>query len=147
MIINKNSLNGSYVYLVSESEPCGKVNGLYFSAKTGRIEAISVESLSLIPITKIVEISSVHKITKEKIVLKQESHSTEPVSKNSELISYNDILGVRLKKHRINRIKDVNFNVETGEILEFTVKSGPFSKKKSLKTDEIQIKNGIVYIK
>ena len=147
LLINKNSLNGKYVYLISENEPCGKVNGLYFSAKTGQIVALSIESLSLIPITKRVEISDIHKLTGEKIVLKKEPRSNDDININFDTILDKDVIGIKENGKRIKRIKDINFDFETGEISDFVIKRNPFGKKESIVIESAEIKKGVIYIK
>ena len=147
MLINKNSLNGRYVYLISENEPCGKVNGLYFSAKTGRIEVLSIESLSLVPIKKRVKISDIHKLTGEKIVIKKEPRSNDDAHTNFDTVLDKDVIGIKENGKRIKRIKDINFDFETGEISDFITKRTPFSKKERIVSEAPEIKNGIIYTK
>lgn len=134
------------VYEKDKSEPIGKIKSVCFSKEKNNVDALYIETLSLIPLSKKVFIEEFGEISGDKLFLK-ENISYENINKGREEdISEDKVLGVYENNREKQKLYDVSFDLETGRIRTITLKSGIFSKNNKVEIKDMHIKNNIIYI-
>ncbi|MBQ7096772.1 MAG: hypothetical protein IJN96_01720 [Clostridia bacterium] len=146
ILITKKALEGTPVFLIDSEEPFGKVEGISISKTNGLVDALIIETLSIIPIKRRVEISDIHKLTSKRIVLNRK-YSAKKINFDSESVCEKDIVGIKNQKGQIKKIKDFRFDFETGEITDFIFKPTFFYKQETVPVKELKIQENKVYIK
>ncbi len=135
------------VYEKDKNEPVGKVKNVCFSKDKNNVDAIYIETLSLIPLSKKVFIEEFGKISGDKLFLKADISDKNINTSKEEDVSEDKVLGVYEKKCEKQKLYDMSFDFETGRIRSMTLKNGFFSKNNTVEIANMHIKNNIIYIK
>lgn len=146
ILINKKALEGKPVYLIDSNEPFGKVESISFSRTKGLVDALIVETLSIIPTKRRVEVSDIYKLTSKQIVL-NDKYTEKKVDSGGDSVCEKDIMGIKTENGQIKKIKDYRFDFETGEIKDFIFKQSFFYKQETIPVKELKIQDNNVFIK
>lgn len=150
MQISLKKIKGLYLYEAGSTEPCGVVKGVYFSTETGLVDAILAETVSLIPINKTICIHDIDYINNRKAVLKNgiafinnEKFIKEQRKKD---VFEDKISNIVQGNSSPRKIRDMQFEFETGEITEIIVDNGFLRKKNKIPINKMKIKDNTIYI-
>lgn len=146
MEITLRKLKKLNVYEKGKSEPVGKVKSICFSKEKNNVDALYVETLSLIPLSKKVFIEEFGEISGDKLFLKEEISDKNISTSREEDVSEDKVLGVYEKKREKQKLYDVSFDFETGRIRSMTLKNGLFSKNNKIEIKDMHIENNVIYI-
>ena len=146
MQISQNRLKGLWVYEIGSEEPCGRVKGLCFSEDKNNIKSLQVETISLVPLCKNIEIEAFEGIYGKKIFLKKNFSFKEQNLKKSSSTENENISKIVLNNGKPKKIKDLRFDFETGEITDFYIDNGFFRRAKEYSVNKIQITDNTIYI-
>lgn len=105
-----------------------------------------IETLSIIPIKRRVEVSDIYKLTSKQIIL-NDNYIEKKVYSGSDSVCEKDIMGIKTEKGQIKKIKDYRFDFETGEIKDFIFKPSFFYKQETIPVKELKIQDNKVFIK
>ncbi len=141
MRVNLKKLKGLAVYENGKKEPCGKIKDVCLAENQNQVTAIQLETLSLIPIGRTLSIGDFHKISDGKIILKNDTGIPE-----TKGVSTKEISGVIKENHKFKRIKDIQFDFETGEIFSFEISRRAFGKTDKTDINKMRIKDNNIYI-
>ncbi len=133
------------VYDYNMREPWGTVRDLCFENDSQSIKAIVVETISLIPISCLVEFKDIKNIGMRGIILKKDCR-TKKISCLEDFTSIKSISSVRNDKNKKSIFRDMRFNLETGEITDIVLAKNIFSKKTKIPINKITIKENTIYI-
>ncbi len=142
MNISLKNLIGQYVYKNNEEEPFGKVKGVCFSQDGDKVTFVTVESLSLIPLSSSVPINEISAAGNKKLILQSEIS----VSRGMDNLMDDKILKAVYKNSKYSKIKDMSFDFETGEITDVIVGKGTFRRGKKITINKMYIKENTIYI-
>lgn len=134
------------VYEKDKSEPVGKVKCICFSKEKNNVDALYIETLSLIPLSKKVFIEEFGEISGDKLFLKEKISDKNIKNSREEDVSEEKVLGVYEKDREKQKLYDMSFDFETGEIRSMVLKNGLFSKNNKVEIKNMHIKNNIIYI-
>lgn len=142
MNVSLKDLIGQYVYKNKNDEPCGKVKGVYFSTYGNMVSSVSVETLSLIPVSCTVPINEITDIGDRKLILQSELS----LNKGMDSLMVDKTLKTVYKNGKYGKIKDMRFDFETGEITDVIIGNGVFRRDKKISVNETHIKENTIYI-
>ncbi len=142
-------LKGTKVYFFDQEEPWGVFSDVALE-KNGKIAAYIVKTLSIVPISKAVQRQDIDRIEFGRIVLK----------KGVKLINYelfkkaycdNPIKAENVNKVFSNdknslRLKDMQFEFETGEMCDVIVSENIIIGKHRISVNKISAKDNTIYI-
>lgn len=146
MQISQNELKGLIVYEKGADEPCGRVKGLCFSKDNNNIKSLQIETISLVPLCKNIEIEAFEGIRGKKIFLKKKFSFKEQNFQKSSANEFENISEIVLNNGKPKKIKDLRFDFETGEITDFYIDNGFFRRAKEYSVNKIQITDNTIYI-
>jgi len=147
MDVSLKSIKGLNVYEKDCSEPSGRIKGVCFSKDRNRIDAVLVETLSLIPLSKKFFMEEFGEICDKKVFLKDGVSVQSAKSKKEEDISEEKISGACCTGCNVQKISDMQFDFDTGEINCIILDNGIFKKKDKVKINKMHIKDNTIYIK
>lgn len=130
------------VYTAKEDEPWGIVSDVCLENNTRKIRAIVVETISLIPISRLIEFKDIKHIGERGVVL-NEDFCIKKVSEEN-FINVKEISSV--KKDKKNLFRDMSFDAETGEITDVIFSKNFFSQKTKIPINKITVKENTIYI-
>ncbi len=143
-------IKGTYIYENGNTEPCGVVRGVYLSKYTGAVDLVLAETVSLIPISRVVSMRDIEVMKDKRVVLKKgiafrnnENFLKEQIKKD---ILEDDISNVIQRDNKPRKKGDMRFDFETGEITEIVVNNGFFKKKNKIPINKMRIKDNTIYI-
>lgn len=142
MNISLKDLIGKYVYKNNDEEPRGRVKGVCFADEGNRISSVTVESLSLIPLSTSVAINELLDTGNKKLILQTEMHT----EKDKNGLGDNRVSCVVYKDSKYGKIKDMRFDFETGEITDMVIGKGAFRRGKKITVNKMHIKDNTIYI-
>lgn len=146
MEISSKDIRGFKVFAVEAAEPCGTVADICVDIKGGRIAALVIETISIIPLKKTIAFDKIEGIGKNAVWLKPEAESSSdkkiPEGSYKTLGSINSIVKLANGKARL---RDISFNMETGLICDIIVSKTPVSKKNALPINKISFKDNTIY--
>lgn len=143
-------IKGMYLYENGNTEPCGVIRGVYLSKDTGAVDLVLAETVSLIPISKIVSMDDIEVMGDKGAVLKRgisfgnnENFLKEQIKED---VLENDISNIIKQNNKPLKKGDMRFDFETGEITEVVVSNGFFRKKNKIPINKLRIKDNTIYI-
>lgn len=142
MNVSIKKLIGQCVYKNNDDEPCGKVKGVCFSPKGDKVSFITVESLSLIPLSSYIPINKISDAGAKKLILQSEMS----VNIGSDNLLESKISKTVYKNGKHGKIKDMRFDIETGEITDVVVEKGAFRRGEKITVNKMYIKENTIYI-
>lgn len=142
MNISLKDLIGQCVYKNKDDEPCGKVKGVGFSEEGNKVSSVTVESLSLIPVSRSVPISEILDAGDKKLILSSEIS----VSRGTDRLMDGKLLKAVYKNGKCGKIKDMRFDFETGEITDAIIGKGTFRRGEKITVNKMYIKENTIYI-
>ncbi len=142
MNVSLKKLIGQCVYKNKDDEPCGKVKGVSFSPEGDKVSSVTVESLSLIPLSSSVPINEISDDGGKKLILQSEIS----VSRGIDNLMDSKISKAVYKNGKYSKIKDMRFNIETGEITDVVIGKGAFRRGKKIIVNKMYIKENTIYI-
>ncbi len=146
MKINLKNLIGVTVFENGREEPCARVIGVGLLENQKYVGSIHLETLSLIPLKRTISVDDVLKITREKIILKPGSDVLK-LKKNEENGNCAEVISkVLYYNGKCGKIKNMQFDFETGEIFSFEIGKGFFRKKDFVPADRMQVKDNTIYV-
>ncbi len=137
------------VFRAKEREPWGIVKDVCVSNYSDCVKALLVETISLVPLGKIVEISDIKRIERGRIILNEEYTSKKISDFNDfryEFLNPTEVRAVKIRENENRRFKDMRFNLETGEITDIVVSKNIFSPKTKIPINKISVKENTIYI-
>lgn len=144
MNIGVRELENSKVYRYGEDEPWGIVRKACLNRETNRLEALAVDTCSLIPLRRIIGYEYVECIRGKSIFLKKGCISS-PAEKSVDKVLDMATFGTAAKPRE--RLRDLSFDTETGEITDVVVSRNKITKKRKIPINKIYIKDNTIYIK
>ncbi len=134
------------VYEKDKNEPIGKVKCICFSKEKNNVDALCIETLSLIPLSKKVFIEEFGEISGDRLFLKEQISDKSIKNSREEDVSEDRVLGVYERDREKRKLYDMSFDFKTGEIHSMTLKNGLFRKNNKIEIKDMHIKNNIIYI-
>ena len=141
MKVNLKKLKGSAVYENGKKEPCGKIRDVCLSDDKNQVTAIQLETLSLIPLGRTMSIGDFDRVSGGKIILKNDIGIPEPKG-----VFTKEISGLIKENYKFKKIRDMQFDFETGEIFSFEISRGAFGKSDKIDINTMRIKDNNIYI-
>ncbi len=149
MNIGVRELEKFKVYRYGEDEPWGIVRKACLNRETNRLEALAVDTCSLIPLRRIIGYEYVECIRGKSIFLKKGCISS-PAEKSVDTVfdtaAFDTAAFGTAAKPR-ERLRDLSFDTETGEITDVVVSRNKITKKRKIPINKIYIKDNTIYIK
>ncbi len=142
MNVSLKKLIGQYVYKDTEDEPWGRVKGISFADEGDRISSITLETLSLIPLSSSVPINEILDDGGKKLILQSEIS----VSRGIDNLMDSKISKAVYKNGKYSKIKDMRFDFETGEITDVIIGKGAFRRGEKIAVNKMYIKENTIYI-
>ncbi len=139
-------LKGLIVYEKGCDEPCGRVKGVCFSRDNKNIDFLQIETISLVPLCKNVEIEAFDGILGKKIFMKENFGFEKHKSQNEFVIKNENVSKIVLDGGKPKKIKDLRFDFETGEITDFFIDKGFFRKAEEHSVNKMRITDNTIYI-
>ena len=140
------SLRGSEIYKFGSSQPWGTVRSVLISPYSGKVVSILANTISIIPLSFLIDMDNLLYITPHKITLKKNCTGITYIQ-NDFFIYPESMHCVANTSNIKHKIKDFTFDTESGDISEITVSAGRFSRKKKISINNIEIKDNTIYIK
>ncbi len=135
------------VYTHGKSEPWGIVRDVCLENNTPGIRAIVVETISLIPISRMIEFKDIKHIGEREVVLNENFRIKKVLNENSEnFVSVKNIYSVKNNKSQKSLFRDMRFDTETGEITDVIFSKNFFSQKTKIPINKITVKENTIYI-
>ncbi len=142
MNISLKKLIGQYVYKDVNDEPWGRVKGVCFTDKGNKISSVTLETLSLIPLSCVIPIEEFPDTIDKKLILCTESS----FGKEKTGLADNQIFRAVCKNGKCGKIKDMRFDFETGEITDVIIGKGAFGIGEKVSVSKMHIKDNTIYI-
>ena len=149
MEISAKDIKGFKVYDHEATEPWGTVADICFDCRSAKVITVLVETISIIPITKVIDFNSINNIIKGAVVLKKDITVQNREKENpadERQIHFNKISKVLDGTSRANRLRDIKFNFETGAMTDIIFSKNIFSKKNSVGVNKIWVKDNTIFI-
>lgn len=145
MNINMKSIKGYNVYRADTPQPWGIVSSLSFQPESVDISAILVDTLSLIPLSYLVDIHAIDFVAHHSVYLK---HNCGPIKYiQKDFFNPPEKLCCVTPKHpHPFRLRDLSFDMETGKITDITISKHRLSKKNKISINKIYLKDNTIYI-
>jgi len=145
--ISSKNLKGFKVYDHESSEPWGTIKDVCFDCNPAKVKCFVVETLSLVPIAKIVEFGQVNNIIKGAVVLKKGAMAKPcKASGINGQLSFDNVAKVAYANHTRTRLRDIRFDFETGEMTDLIVSKNILSPQNHIKANQIVLKENTVYM-
>ncbi len=142
MKITLKKLIGKCVYKDENQEPWGRIKGVCFADSGERISSVTVETLSLIPICVDVSIKQISDNGDKKLIL----NSEKSIGKERKGLIDKKISKAVCSDGKCGKIKNMQFNFETGEITDIIIGTGVFRKDEKIYVNKTHIKDNTIYI-
>lgn len=146
MEITLKKLKKLEVYEKNTNEPLGKVKCVCFSKDRKKVDALYVETHSIIPLNKKFFIEEFGEIFGEKVFLKDGICAHDAKLKSEKDISEERVLGVYEKDGTKKKLYDMSFDFGTGEISTMVLRNGLFRKNNRVEINNMHIKDNTIYI-
>ena len=149
MTISVKKIKGTKVYLNEASQPWGAIENVIFDRENKKVSAFSVKTLSIVPICKVVEKSSVENLDSDKMILKKNA----PIL-NFEKYSTDKVSGIALDTVKTavspggfrKKLKDIRFDFETGEMSDMVISENIIVGKRRISVNKISLKDNTIYV-
>ena len=144
-IINLKSIKGLNVYKSETMHPWGIVRNISLNRISGKIDTLLIDTISLIPLSHIIDIHNIYQIKNNSIYLKNPCYNISEKCPDylSELKIGERII---LPNNNLTRLRDLHFDTETGEITDIVVSQNKLAKKNKIPINKIYIKDNTIYV-
>ncbi|MBR5156022.1 MAG: hypothetical protein IKW62_06040 [Clostridia bacterium] len=143
------NLKGAKVYFWGKDQPWGVFSDVMMN-KNGRIEAYIVKTLSIVPISKVIQNRDIDKIEDGKIVLKKGmrlvNYELFRKAYTDNTIKSENVKKVVLGGMKPKKLKDMRFDLETGEICDVVISQNIIAGKYRLSVNKISATDNTIYI-
>jgi len=140
-------LKGTKVYLQNADMPWGILADFAIDEKSGRVMGAVVKTVSIIPVTGIVKLSDMRLIKGKRLEINDISlfETFGRFSKEKRVLKMDKIKGIILSGSLIKRIKNIHFDMETGEICDAVVVKNIIAGKQTVLINKISLKDNTIY--
>ncbi len=145
MNINLKYLKGLNVYKSDSIRPWGIVRDISLDLTSGKIDTLLIDTISLIPLSHVVDIRNIYQIKNNSIYLKYPCHNTSE-KKHGPLSELKIGERIMLPDNISTRLRDLHFDTETGEITDIIVSRNKLAKKNKISINKIHVKDNTIYI-
>ncbi len=142
MKTNLKSIKGISVYKKSSLQPWGVVSHVSVNTCSGRVEALFIDTLSLIPLQYAVDLKNIALFNQKAIFLND--NTIKDRKENFTEIRGNEQIFTHQGKSRF--LRDFHFDTETGEISDVIISRSRLSKKNKIPINNIYLKDNTIYI-
>ena len=150
MDISTKKIKGIKVYFENQFPPAGTISDIIFDVDSKRILGFELKTLSLIPIPKIVDFTSVKALSDKHLILYE----------NTKFLSYNyffkTVSSAGIKASHIKKlfdpqkgkktVKDMHFDFEMGELSDIVILENILTGQRRININKIYLKDNTIYI-
>lgn len=144
-----NELKGEKVYSPGSEVPWGVLSDVVLDKKSGRVFAYLVKTLSLVPVCRLVKISDV-KMAERRIEINKnllvENYSNGKTNQNSNAVQSEKIKRAVLPGGKAVKIKNMHFDIETGEISDAVILKNIISGPQTVSVNKISVKDNTICV-
>lgn len=148
MEVSMKMIKGFKVYNHKAKEPWGIVSDICFDCDTSKVTSIVAETISIVPISKIIAFDEINNIINGAVVLKKGTVSRvqrldDKACRQHSFKGIETVLDENMTK---NRLRDIRFNFETGEMTDIVISKNLLTPKNSVRINRIIAKENIIYL-
>ncbi len=144
-----NKLKGTKVYFVEQHEPWGIFCDVMLN-KNGKVVAYIVKTLSIVPISKVIQNRDIDRIENGRIVVKSGTRlvNCELFQKayRDNVMKLESVKKVVSHNMKSKKLKDMRFEFETGEMCDIVVSQNIITGKHRILVNKIFTKDNTIYI-
>ncbi len=140
-------LKGAKVYLCKNDMPWGVLTDFAIDEKSGKVTGFFVKTASLIPVPGIVKLANI-KLTKSKRLEIDDISLVQTFgqfSKENRVLKSDKIKGIILSGSLIKKIKNIHFDMETGEICDAVIVKNIIAGRQTVFINKISLKDNTIY--
>ncbi len=142
-------LKGAKVYFFGKNEPWGVFSDIMLD-KDGKIAAYIVKTLSIVPISKAIQSREIESIEAGRIILKRGirlvNYEQFKKTYSNNAVKSKEVKKVVFDGIRTKKLKDMQFEFETGEMCDIVVSENIITGKHKLSVNKITAKDNTIYI-
>lgn len=140
-------LKGTKVYLQNAEMPWGILTDFAIDEKSGRVMGAIVKTASLIPVTGIIKLSDIRLTKNRRAVIENISlfKTFGRFSKENRVLKTDKLKGIIISGSLIKRIKNIHFDMETGEICDAVIAKSIIAGKQTVLINKISVKDNTIY--
>ena len=140
MELSLKKIKGFRVYEDGASEPWGIIVDAVLDENKMSIVALKADTLSLIPLPKIIPLDNISVIASEKVIVNECKNFI-----NSKENCTCELSELKVSKNK--KLRDVLFLAETGEMTDVIISKNIFSSKAQVSVNKIFVRDNTIYIK
>jgi len=145
MNISLKSVKSCNVFRYGSASPWGIVRSLFLCADSGKVEALLIDTLSLVPLSYKVDICDIAHIRNRSVFLKPSCPTATIILKDS-FTAPEKLDCITPTTRKTFRLHDLNFDMETGDISDVVLSKNLLSKKNKISINKIRLKDNTIYI-
>ena len=149
MKISTRKLKNAKVFYFGEAEPFGIISDTIID-EYGKVAGYLVKTISIVPISKIISVGDILKFDNGKVILLNgitPANSEHFKSKaGTNLVYAGSIKNTVEGEKRRGKLKDIRFDMETGEIYDLVVLKNIIAGKEEISVNKISAKDNTIYI-
>ncbi len=146
MKVSVRELRGKKAYLKGQKDPIGVFSDGVLDKEKGILTGYVIKTLSLVPLSKVINKDDIEKIEKDKVILKKETKVKSLDILKTKTIKTDDISSVIMPDFKKCKAGDICFDFETGKMCDIVVSKGILGSKQRVALNKICLKENTIYI-